>query len=290
MKKITNITLAIMLLIAFIPSISNAQLKLPQASPKAFINQSVGMSDISIDYHRPSVKGRAIWGSLVPYDSVWRTGANEASVISFSDDVKIEGKDLKAGKYAFFTIPGKSEWTLIFNKKKDLWGAYGYDKADDILRIKVKAASFNMNESMEFFFSDVTVNSVVVNLVWEKVRVSFNVTIDTDGKAMTAIKDSLTASPEKASLYRQAASYTVTSGLHLDKGLEWANKAISLKTDFRGYWTKAQVLAKFGNYNEAVIAATKAEELGKDDKDFAEMKPNVDKSIAEYKTKAGAKK
>src|ERR1035437_5918867 len=131
MKKILNITFALCL-IAFMPSISKAQLKMPQASPKASVMQMVGLTEISIDYHAPSVKGRTIWGDLVPYDSVWRTGANEATVISFSDDVMIEGKKLAAGKYAIFTIPGKAEWTIIFNKKKDLWGAYGYNKDEDV--------------------------------------------------------------------------------------------------------------------------------------------------------------
>lgn len=286
MKKILNITFALCL-IALMPSISKAQLKMPQVSPKASVTQMVGMTEMSIDYHAPSVKGRAIWGDLVPYDSVWRTGANEATVISFSDDVTIEGKKLAAGKYALFTIPSKSgEWTIIFNKKKDLWGAFGYDKADDILRVKVKQAPHDMTETMMFAFGDVTINSANITLRWEKIKFSFKVEVNTDGMVMKMIKDSVAANPNKASIYRQAAGYTVTSGLHLNDGLTWINKAISIKEDDRSYWTKAQVLAKLGKYNDAVTAGNKALDLAKDDKDFAEAIPFIKKNIEEYKAKA----
>ncbi len=282
--KFKIITLAV-IAISLFPAITNAQLKLPQTSPKAQVTQVVGLTDITIDYHCPSVKGRKIWGDLVPYDSVWRTGANEATVISFSDDVTIEGQKLAAGKYAFFTIPGKSEWTLIFNKKKDLWGAYGYDKNDDVLRVKVKPLTNANNESMEFWFSDITFNSCTINLMWEKLHVPFKVTTETDAKAMKSIQDSLNANPTKTSMYRQAAGYTITSGLHLEQGLEWINKAIGQKEEFRSYWTKAQVLAKLGRYNDALTAANKTADLGKDDKDYKDYKSNVEKAIAEYKTK-----
>ena len=286
MKKILNITFALCL-IAFMPSISKAQLKMPQASPKASVMQMVGLTEISIDYHAPSVKGRTIWGDLVPYDSVWRTGANEATVISFSDDVNIEGKKLTAGKYALLTIPSKSgDWTIIFNKKKDLWGAFGYDKADDILRVKVKQAPHDMTETMMFAFGDVTINSTNVVLRWEKIKFSFKIQVETDNKVMKLIKDSIAVNPNKASIYRQAAGYTVTSGLHLNDGLTWINKAISIKEEDRSYWTQAQILAKLGKYKEAITAGNKAIDLAKDDKDFAEAIPSIKKAVEEYKTKA----
>ncbi len=285
MKKIIQITTALVIAIALMPATMKAQLKLPQASPKAQVTQTMGLTEIAIDYHCPAVKGRKIWGDLVPYDSVWRTGANEATVISFSDDVMIEGNKLAAGKYAFFTIPGKSEWTIIFNKKKDLWGAYGYDKADDVLRVKVKPVTNENNENMEFWFSKITMNSCIINLMWEKLHVPFTVTSNTDEKVMASIKDSLNANPSKAVLFRQAAGYTMTSGMHLEQGLEWANKALAIKAEMRAYWTMAQILAKMNKYDEAITAANKALETGKTDKDFADMKPNIEKAIADYKTK-----
>ena len=285
MKKIINITLALCL-IAMMPTIADAQLKMPQTSPKASVSQTVGLTEISIDYHAPSVKGRVIWGEVVPFDSVWRTGANEATVISFSDDVTIEGKKLAAGKYALFTIPSKSgDWTIIFNKKHDLWGAYGYDKKEDVLRVNVKQSPHDMTETMMFAFGDVTINSVNVVMRWEKIKFSFKVQVETDKKVMAIIKDSIAANPNKASIYRQAAGYTMTSGLHLSDGLTWVNKAISIKEEDRSYWTKAQILAKLGKYNDAITAANKAIDLAKDDKDFAEAIPNIKKNIDEYKAK-----
>src|ERR1017187_6238473 len=286
MKSILKITAGLLFAILLMPTMTKAQLKLPQISPKASVTQTMGLTDITIDYHCPSVKGRKIWGALVPYDSLWRTGANEATAISFSDDVMIEGNKLAAGRYALFTIPGKSEWTIIFNKKKDMNSAFGYKKEEDALRVKVKPLSNANNESMEFWFSDITINSCTINLMWEKLHIPFKVTTETDTKVMAIINDSLKANPNKVSLLRQAAGYTVTSGLHLDNGLEWINKAISIKSEYRTFWTKAQLLAKMGKYNDAVDAANKTLDLGKDDKDFAEMKPIVEKNLAEYQGKA----
>lgn len=286
MKRVIQLTAVLLFAILSMPAITKAQLKLPQTSPKASVTQTMGLTDITIDYHCPSVKGRKIWGELVPYDSIWRTGANEATAISFSDDVMIEGNKLAAGRYALFTIPGKSEWTIIFNKKKDMNSAFGYKKEEDALRVKVKPLTNNNNESMEFWFNDITINSCTINLMWEKLHIPFKVTTETDAKVMKMIQDSIAANPNKVSLLRSAAGYTITSGLHLDNGLEWINKAIGIKSEYRSYWTKAQILAKMGKYNDAVDAANKTLELGKDDKDFAEMKPMVDKAIADYKTKA----
>lgn len=167
----------------------NNQNKKPEVrvSPKASVSQTIGFTDVTISYSRPGVKSRKIWGSLVPYNKVWRAGANEATKITFSKDVWINGNKLPAGSYAFFTIPTQNEWTLIFNKVADTWGAFSYDKNkdQDALKIKVKPAEHNFQEWLEYNFSNMDVqkagmkNSANVNLDWDKLRVSFKVETDT---------------------------------------------------------------------------------------------------------------
>jgi hypothetical protein len=142
-----------------------------QASPKATATGKIGDKSVEITYFQPSVKGRKIWGELVPYGKVWRTGANNASVISFDKDVKVEGKALKAGKYALFTIPNEKEWTVIFSSKTDQWGSYSYSDKEDVLRVAVKPGkSPAFTEAMTFAVKDKK-----VHLMWENLAVAFNV-------------------------------------------------------------------------------------------------------------------
>ncbi|NWF50508.1 MAG: DUF2911 domain-containing protein [Ignavibacteriaceae bacterium] len=146
-------------------------------SPRAEVMQQVGFTDIRIIYSRPGVKGRTIWGNLVPYNSVWRAGANEATKIIFSTDVLIEGKLLKAGSYSFFTIPGKKEWILIFNKISDQWGAFEYNEAEDALRVKVKPEKSGFQEWLAYTITKTSDYSATIRLEWEKVKVPFKVEV-----------------------------------------------------------------------------------------------------------------
>lgn len=146
-------------------------------SPKAEVMQQVGLTDIRIIYGRPGVKGRVIWGKLVPYDAVWRAGANEATKFIFSTDVYIEGKLLKKGSYSFFAIPGKNEWTLIFNKVADQWGAFEYNESQDALRIKVKPEKGNMQEWLAYTITKTSDTSAIIRLEWEKLRVPFKIEV-----------------------------------------------------------------------------------------------------------------
>jgi len=151
-----------------------------RVSPKASISQTVGVTDVVISYSSPGVKGRKIWGGLVPYDKVWRAGANEATKITFSTDVWIEGKKLPAGSYGFFVIPKEKEWTIIFNKVADQWGAFEYNESQDALRVNVTAQPGNFHEWLNYTFSDMNVNahgknSAVINLNWEKVKLPFKI-------------------------------------------------------------------------------------------------------------------
>jgi hypothetical protein len=146
-------------------------------SPKASITQTVGFTDITISYSRPGVKGRKIWGGLVPYDKVWRAGANEATKITFSTDVKVEGKKLSAGSYSFFAIPGKSDWTLIFNKTADQWGAFEYNEAEDAFRFTVKPEKGNFTEWLRYEITRTSDNTATISLLWENLKVPFKVEV-----------------------------------------------------------------------------------------------------------------
>jgi hypothetical protein len=146
-------------------------------SPKAEVMQVVGFTEVRITYSRPGVKGRTIWGKLVPYDAVWRAGANEATKITFSTDVTIEGKKLKKGSYSFFAIPGKNDWTLIFNKVADQWGAFEYNESEDALRVKVKTEKAVWQEWLSYTINKASDTSAVIRLEWEKIKVPFKVEV-----------------------------------------------------------------------------------------------------------------
>src|SRR5947209_2214703 len=160
-----------------------AALKLPRLSQHQVVTQTVGLTDIKIDYSRPAVKGRAIWGALVPYDQVWRTGANEATQISFSDDVTINGQPLPKGTYSLHTIPGKDSWTLIFNKTAKQWGSFNYDAAQDALRVTVKPKPAPYAEVFTIGFPDVTPDTATVVLRWADLSVGFTVGTSSTSKA-----------------------------------------------------------------------------------------------------------
>jgi hypothetical protein len=148
-------------------------------SPKASVEQTVGFTNIAIDYGRPGVKGRTIWGGLVPYNAVWRAGANEATKITFSTDVKIDGKKLKAGSYSFFTIPAEKTWTLIFNKVADQWGAFEYNDVEDALRVVVTPIQNNCwQEWLAYTINKTSDKKAVVMLEWEKIKVPFNIDVE----------------------------------------------------------------------------------------------------------------
>lgn len=171
----------VVLLFAFIlfPNSSQAQnnKKDLRISPKAALIQTVGFTEVRIDYSRPGVKKREIWGKLVPYDAVWRAGANEATKITFSTDITIEGKKLKKGSYSFFAIPGKNEWTIIFNKVADQWGAFEYNESEDALRVKVKTEKAIWQEWLSYTINKETDSSAVIRLEWEKIKVPFKIEV-----------------------------------------------------------------------------------------------------------------
>lgn len=169
--------LALLMVLAALPALGQRASDKPRVSPNASLSQTIGVTEVTIRYGRPGVKERKIWGELVPYDRLWRTGANEATTISFSTDVLIEGQKLAAGTYALFTIPDKNKWTIVFNKNAKQWDALEYEAIKDALRVEVQPQPAGHEEWMSFSFADLSANSATVLLRWEKLAVPFKIQV-----------------------------------------------------------------------------------------------------------------
>jgi len=181
MSLITRLNIHLLLLLISLVMISSQSYaqndKKVRISPKAAVIQTVGFTEVRIDYNRPGVKERVIWGGLVPYNKVWRAGANEATKFTFSTDIKINGKTLTTGSYSFFVIPTKEKWTIIFNKVADQWGAFEYNEAEDALRFEITPDEGNMQEWLAYKITKTSDNSAIVRLEWEKLKVPFTMEV-----------------------------------------------------------------------------------------------------------------
>jgi len=257
-----------------------AQLDLPRPSPKATVSQTVGLTDVTITYCRPSVKGRAIWGGLVPYDQVWRTGANEATTITFSDDVTIEGTKLPAGTYGLFTIPGKDAWTVVFNKGAKQWGAYEYKQAEDALRIQVKPHPDEFRELLTVWFPAVSADSATVAISWEKLTVPFTINLDTTNKVLATARKSI----DDWRLPYRAATFCLDNNVNLVEARTWMNKSVAMKETMYNLSGQARFLFLDGKKDQAIALAKKAVTVGKaaDPKADTAM---VDNMIKEWEKK-----
>lgn len=244
-----RLVLALSLVVA-LPAL--AQLEIPNLSQSASVSQTIGTTDITVNYHRPGVKGRTIWGGLVPYDAPWRMGANQATTIELSDPVMIEGKDVPAGKYSFFAIPGREAWTFILNKDPNQWGAYGYDAAKDQVRVQAKPVASPHNEWMRFTIDPVTPSSAVVTMQWEKLAVPLRVDVDVKKLVWSDIDKAI------VSTWDSAAGFALESGQRLDEGLVWADQSIARGENVFNLWTKARLLQKLGRAKEAVPVMEKS--------------------------------
>jgi hypothetical protein len=236
-------------------------LKLPRVSQHAVITQTVGLTDITVDYSRPVAKGRVIWGGLVPYDKVWRTGANEATQITFSDDVTINGQALAKGAYSLHTIPGKDSWTLIFNKTAKQWGSFTYDAAQDALRVTVKPKAAPFTEVFTIGFPDVTPDTATVVLRWADLSVGFTVGTNSTAKAMTAASEAVAAAA--ATDYQtpqRAASFAFDSGNN-DQAMKWADQSVGIKQTMSNLYLKARIQARKGDKAGAIATAQSALKL-----------------------------
>lgn len=262
---------------------ATAQIRLSQPSPGASVSQVIGTTDVTVKYSRPLLRGRDVFGGVVAYDKVWRTGANGTNQITFSTEVMVGGQKLAAGSYSIFSIPSKGDWTLIFNK--DLTAQENtYSQEKDALRITVKPVSIAKTEAFTIDFSGLSDSTADMNICWSDKKIVAPITIETNKLIEAAINK---ASNDNANMMRTSADYLAGKG-KLDQALKMANTSIAAGENFRNVWTKAQVVSKLGNYGEALTLAQKVLVLGGTDPGFAGMKSAVEKAIIEYTAKLPA--
>lgn len=241
---------------------ANAQtIKTPQPSPTQTIKQDFGISSIELTYSRPGMKGRKIFGDLVPWGQVWRTGANAITKIKFADDVTIGGQALKAGAYAIYSVPNENQWEIIMNKDANFWGT-DYKQQDDVLRIKIPSTKLDHPvETFTMQFANVKPNSTDLQIMWDQTMVSLPISTDVDKKVMAQIDNVMNKDNHP---YFQAAMYYMESGRDLNQAITWLDKAIEQNPN--AYWVyhqKANALAKLGKKEDAKKTAQKSMELAK---------------------------
>jgi hypothetical protein len=246
-------------LVIFTATMAEAQLTIPAPSPSVKIEQQFATSKIELNYSRPGVKGRKIFGDLVPFDNVWRTGANGATTIYFGEEVKINNVMVAKGKYGILTIPGKKEWVIIISKDTTVTSPEDYKKENDMVRISVKPIV--LPKSVETFtieVSDIKSNESQVQIKWEKTQVNFNISADIDKKIMAQIDESMKAEKKP---YYQAARYYFENDKDMNKALEWVKEAVKANAD--AFWIthlQAKIELKLKKYDEAIASATASKE------------------------------
>jgi hypothetical protein len=234
-------------------------LDLPLQSQRAEISQRIGITDITINYHRPLVNDRKVWDGLVPYGKVWRAGANINTTITFSDPVQIEGKPLDKGTYGLHMIPNADEWTIIFSKNSTSWGSFTYDEKEDALRVTVKPRAADMHNALTYDFDQLQKDSAVVELEWEKIAVPFKVSVDVHDVVEASLKKQLRNLSQYTWMsWDNAANYLLAEKVNLDEALTYANKSIENEDRFDTEMTKSQVLAALNRKDEAAAAEKKA--------------------------------
>lgn len=254
---------------------AQAQLDIPQKSPKANISFRVGVTDVTINYCSPAVRGRGIWGKLVPFDKVWRAGANEATTIDFSTNITVGGVVLPKGKYGFFLIPSKSgNWTAIFNKVWDQWGAYDYEAEKDALRVSIEVKNLTeVVEHLRYRITEKNIENGLIVMEWERKQIILPFATDAINQSMENIEKALKSAKEEDKwwMHIEAAELQLEHYCDVNIGLAHTNASIALKPTVRNYWAKAQLMAWKKDYVAAIAAADKALELSntnKEEKDF----------------------
>jgi hypothetical protein len=292
MKPIRTIPGLVALSLAITAASALAQgppaLKLPRASQNAGVTQTLGTTDLAVKYCRPGVKGRAIWGGLVPYDQPWRTGANEVTTFSTSDTIQVEGQTLPAGTYGLVTIPGASTWAVVFSNQKDMWGAYTYDPKQDQLRVTVTPQPAEMVEWMQFTFDVTAPDAAELALRWEKLRVPVRITVDVKARILANARVAVAGADTWAwNMPFIAANYAFDNGMVTDETAAWAARAAKLAPDnWRMLALNAKYVQKAGRTKEAVDQMTRAVALCKANKDSRpEYLPPMEKLLAEWTAK-----
>jgi hypothetical protein len=263
------------------------QVQFPRLSPNATVTQVIGVTEVTLRYSRPGVKGRKIWGELVPYGEVWRSGANENTTISFSTPVKVEGTELPAGTYGLQTIPTEGDWTLILSKDADAWGAFEYKPENDALRATVKPQpSEHPHERLQFTFEDLTDTSANVVLAWEKVEVPFKLEVDTPKLVLAKANETL-----RWQTPYQAANYCLDNNTCLDEAERWLAASLAMGESFWNHRAMARLREKKNDTAGAIAHAEKALAAAKaaTNPPPANIVAELETSLAGWKSKASGK-
>jgi hypothetical protein len=235
------------------------ELNIPRLSQRGSVSQRIGLTDVTIAYHRPEVGGREIWGKTVPYGKVWRAGANENTTITFSDDVSVEGKPLAAGTYGLHTIPDKDQWTIIFSKNSTSWGSFSYDEKEDALRVTTKPRAAESFDVLTYVFEDVKPDSAVATLRWEKLAVPIHISVDVKAVVMRSIKNELrNVGGFTWAGYDEAAQWCLDNNYNLAEALKWEDTSIQNEDRFENWETKSRILEAMGRKDDASKALSTA--------------------------------
>ncbi len=235
------------------------ELNIPRVSQRGTVSQRIGLTDVTITYHRPAVGGREIWGKIVPYGKVWRSGANENTTITFSDDVSVEGKALAAGTYGLHTIPDKDQWTIIFSKNSTSWGSFSYDEKEDALRVTTKPQAAESFEVLTYVFDDVKPDSAAATLRWEKLAVPFRISVDIKAVVLRSIKNELrSVGGFTWGGYDEAAQWCLDNNYNLEEALKWEETSIQNEDRFENWEGKSRILEAMGRKDEAAKALSTA--------------------------------
>jgi hypothetical protein len=235
------------------------ELNIPRVSQRGSVTQRIGLTDITIAYHRPEVGGREIWGKTVPYGKVWRAGANENTTITFADDVTVEGKPLPAGTYGLHMIPDKDQWIIIFSKNSTSWGSFSYDEKEDALRVTVKPHADESFDVLTYTFDDIKPDSSTATLRWEKIAVPFNVTVDVKAVVLRSIQKELrSVGGFTWAGYDEAAQWCLDNNYNLEQALKWEDTSIQNEDRFENWETKSRIYAAMGRKEDAAKALSTA--------------------------------
>jgi tetratricopeptide (TPR) repeat protein len=259
-KRLLPVAVGLVVLLAASASFAQSvQMNIPRDSQRASVSQRVGITDITVNYHRPLLKGRTIWGKVVPYGQVWRAGANENTTITFTDPVSIEGKPLEKGTYGLHMIPNQDQWTVIFSKVNTAWGSFTYKESEDALRVNVKPLTADMEEALAYEVDQPSENSAVVTMRWEKVAVPFKVSVDVNNLVEASLRQQLRGLSQYTwDAWDDSATYMLAHKINLEEALEYENRSIGSEPRYENYMTKSQILDALGKKDDARVAHDKA--------------------------------
>lgn len=274
--------------LVLVAQLATAQIRTPSPSPGATVMQTIGVTDVTVKYSRPSLKGRSPFtGEFVPAGKIWRTGANGATAFTTTTDMMVNGKSLAAGTYAILSMPAAAEWTLIFSKDMAVT-EQSYKQDDDVLRVPMKSSKTGATvETFTIGFSNVTDSSATMDIMWADVKASANLAVNTAANAAASVDKAVSEKPDDVNTLTAAASYNLSKGRKLEESLSYVDKAVAAKETYRNLWLKSQILAKMGKFADALPLAQKALTMGETsgDASFSFFKDAIAKGVTEFQSK-----